>query len=390
LQARLKQSFAQPRKANTCQRGRSSDFVASRSTARKLMSQTGANAGAMRPAPISVIIPAYNAAAFILKTIAYVRAQTLPVAELIVVDDGSTDRTAELAAAAGARVIRQANAGPSAARNAGLRAATQPWVAFLDADDTWQADKLERQWAALALCPEACAVACDYDVIDGAGGVVRGSAFTRWRRCAGIEPESQRVGADSVYFPRVTTRFFIEGFFPQPSTVLLRRELVAARGAFDETLRLAEDFECFLRLLATGGLVIVTLPLVSYRRHGGNSSHDQLRMYRAIHEVCARVAARPALYPAEAGATIEDWLAVHALEVGRWLMDEARGAEARRLFAQALRRSRGRRPALLWLFSFSPPALFRRAVQLKRAFVRRGLLTDEFGFGPLVARGRVV
>ncbi|HEX8070574.1 MAG TPA: glycosyltransferase [Pyrinomonadaceae bacterium] len=358
------------------------------------MLQTGA---ATRPAPITVIIPAFNAAAFIAEAVAQVRAQTLPVAELLVVDDGSTDRTAELAAAAGARVICQANAGPSAARNAGLRAATQPWVAFLDADDLWRADKLERQWAALALCPEARAVACDYDVVDAAGRTVRGASFraacgaaqrdgAAARQVGGeaqqVSAEARRVGADGVYFSRVTMHFF-ECFFPLPSTLMLRRDLIVARGAFDETLRLVADFECYLRLLAGGDLIVVALPLVSYRRHDGNCSRDQLLMYRAMRDLRARVAARPTLYPAEAGATIEHWLTASALEVGRWLMDEARLAEARRCFAQAVRSGGGRRAALLWLFSFGPAALFRRAVRLKRAFVRRCLLTDELGFGPL-------
>ncbi|MDQ3806198.1 MAG: glycosyltransferase family 2 protein, partial [Acidobacteriota bacterium] len=114
------------------------------------------------PAPISVIIPAYNAERFIAQTIESVHAQTLPVAEVIVVDDGSSDRTAEVARALRARVISQPNRGLSAARNAGLKAATQPWVALLDADDLWARSKIEHQWDAVRRCPAAGVVACGY------------------------------------------------------------------------------------------------------------------------------------------------------------------------------------------------------------------------------------
>src|SRR5262244_3231712 len=92
--------------------------------------------------PISVVIPAYNAAAFIAEALESVRAQTRAAAEVIVVDNGSTDASPRLAEAAGACVLRLERPGVSRARNVGIRAATQPWIAFLDADDLWQPDKL--------------------------------------------------------------------------------------------------------------------------------------------------------------------------------------------------------------------------------------------------------
>ncbi|MBE0534885.1 MAG: glycosyltransferase family 2 protein [Phycisphaerae bacterium] len=96
---------------------------------------------------ISVVIPAYNAGRYIGRALDSVLAQTRPADEIIVVDDGSTDNTAEVVAPYGeaVRFIQQENAGASVARNTGITAATCEWIAFLDADDEWLADKLHLQ-----------------------------------------------------------------------------------------------------------------------------------------------------------------------------------------------------------------------------------------------------
>lgn len=104
---------------------------------------------------VSVVIPAYNAAPHITAALESVLAQPVRPLEIIVVNDGSTDTTAELAAAFGERVtvLHQPNQGISAAINRGIQAARGEWLAFLDADDLWTADRLEKQFAALAVQP---------------------------------------------------------------------------------------------------------------------------------------------------------------------------------------------------------------------------------------------
>src|SRR6185312_11793255 len=115
---------------------------------------------------ISVVIPAYNAAAYVGDALASIAAQTCRPAEVIVVDDGSADDTAAIAAAAGAIVIRQPNGGASAARNAGVARARSQWIAFLDADDRWLPEYVERVAAAARYCPDVAAIFTDYALED--------------------------------------------------------------------------------------------------------------------------------------------------------------------------------------------------------------------------------
>src|SRR5512141_947607 len=112
---------------------------------------------------ISVVIPAFNSAAFVRDAIASVRGQTVPVAEIIVVDDGSTDDTEQACRSCAANVhyVFQRNRGPAAARNRGIAESHGEFVAFLDADDLWVSDKIARQLRALAAHPDAALVAGD-------------------------------------------------------------------------------------------------------------------------------------------------------------------------------------------------------------------------------------
>jgi glycosyltransferase involved in cell wall biosynthesis len=97
--------------------------------------------------PISVIIPVYNGAAFLEEAVESIRRQKVPVGEIVVVDDGSTDESVAIASRLGSdiRILSQANAGPAAARNRGIEMARHDVIAFLDADDLWPDDKLELQ-----------------------------------------------------------------------------------------------------------------------------------------------------------------------------------------------------------------------------------------------------
>jgi hypothetical protein len=203
----------------------------------------------LRAIRVSVIIPAYNAARSLPRTIDSVLAQTFPPAEIIVVDDGSADDTAAVAEAYGdrVRVIRKANGGPASARNLGAREASGEWLALLDADDQWLSNKLERQLP-----------------------------YTR-------PPEVGLVHSLICQQPmNVPLRLTFEDLWDRNwicnSTVLVRRDAFMALGGFDETRELisVEDYNLWTRLAASRWqIVLCPEQLTRYARGIGISSNAE-------------------------------------------------------------------------------------------------------------------
>jgi glycosyltransferase involved in cell wall biosynthesis len=172
--------------------------------------------------PISVIIPVFNGERFLAEAIKSVLGQTLPAAEVIVVDDGSTDGSSEIAHGFGPSVhyIRQTNQGPAAARNVGVNAARGQMLAFLDADDFWLPEKLAKQSAMLQQQGDGYVV-CRFHLI--------------------LEP--------NVAWPAALNRAYYEsepaGFLP--SGLLVARTAWENVGPFDPSYRVGEDSEWFFR-----------------------------------------------------------------------------------------------------------------------------------------------
>jgi glycosyltransferase involved in cell wall biosynthesis len=195
---------------------------------------------------ISVIIPAYNSAAYIEAALQSALEQTYPPSEIIVIDDGSADDTAAKAGSYPVRVLRQRNGGPAAARNAGIREATGEWIAFLDADDSWIPEKLERQVGHLG---------------DPALGIVSSSA--RWQ--SGL----------------VSTEQLWEGNRVLTSCCLARRRAIVEAGYFDEDPGLIslEDYNLWLRIAAKGwSIKTVREDLCHYSPAAGSLSSQTERM----------------------------------------------------------------------------------------------------------------
>ncbi|MGA2392545.1 MAG: glycosyltransferase [Candidatus Lustribacter sp.] len=243
---------------------------------------------------ISVVIPAYNAAAHLEATLASVAAQLEAPAEVIVVDDGSTDATAAIAAAAGAHVIRQANGGVSAARNAGVGAARSDWIAFLDADDRWLPAFTARVSAAARYCPDVAAIFTDYALEDPAAPCASWFAADRsYRALRGYEiaPGVRRFAGADLALSLVHSRAFIS-----TSALVIRRAALSKCGGFDESLRRAEDLELMLRLLARATAVAVEEPLSVYRKHGANLTADETACAAAERRVWRTVIGAPERY----------------------------------------------------------------------------------------------
>lgn len=213
---------------------------------------------------VSVVIPAYNYARYLLDAVTSVSLQNWEPLEIIVIDDGSTDETPSVLAAirdSRLRVIRQANAGLSAARNTGIRAARHEFIAFLDADDRWSPDFLATVAGRLAtLPPEFIMAACGFQRITEDGRPVE---------------QPMRV----VPPPKVlTARDFTLRNRIFPSSVIVRKSAFENNGDFDTALRSSEDRDMWIRLTTRHCAAYIDTPLVQIRRHGHNMSKHAVRM----------------------------------------------------------------------------------------------------------------
>ncbi len=204
---------------------------------------------------VSVIIPTYNRAALVQEAVAAVLAQTCRDWELLVVDDGSTDGTSNALAGLGGslRVLRSPRRrGVSAARNLGIAAARGEWLAFLDSDDLWLPEKLERQMAFMAAHPRL---------------LISQTEETWVRRGVRVNPPRTHKKEGGRIFLRSLERCLVS-----PSAVVVHRSLLDEHGGFDENLPAAEDYDLWLRLAWRYEVGLLPEPLVIKR--GGHP--DQL------------------------------------------------------------------------------------------------------------------
>lgn len=222
-------------------------------------------------APIDVVIPVYNGARFIEKALRSVLNQDLLPAQIIVVDDGSTDETASIVhgvrGEVPVRYLYKENGGLSSARNAGVRACTASYVAFLDADDEWYPDKLSEQFALFLESPfrNLAAVYCRYDLID--------ENSLPDERGHIVEPDPFNRG---LIFDRLLAGNMITG---SGSGILVKSEVLRKVGDFDESLSACEDWDLWLRLAREHEFDYVPRKLVRIRRHDSNMQRDAHRMF---------------------------------------------------------------------------------------------------------------
>lgn len=261
---------------------------------------------------VSVIVPAWNAAATIDATLRSIRAQTHRPLEIIVVDDGSTDATAAIAEQHAAvdvrvRVLRQENAGVAAARNLGIAASHGAFVAPVDADDLWAATKIERQIARFAQGDDRIGlVYCGYAVIDADDRILRT-----------VLPMTE----GDVRAAIVEANFVGNG-----SGALFRRAALDGCGGYDATLRArgaqgCEDHMIYFRVALDWAFGVVPEALLGYRLLPGAMSRDPARMLRS-HEMC--LAEFAAAWPDGAAAIARGrrvyrrWMLERVVAFGPW------------------------------------------------------------------------
>lgn len=248
--------------------------------------------------PISVVMAAYNREDCIGASLESALAQTAKPAQILVVDDGSSDATAAVAQSYPVTVLRQQNAGVSAARNAAIRAATQPWIAFHDSDDLWLPDKLALQWEALKRCPDAGIAFCDFSQFNDGGTVVHETLATydSYRTLARTKTAPDTYCCDRASLCQA----FARSNFMVTSSVIVRRDLLLSVGLFDEALRHREDYELLLRLVAVTSAACVERPLVRFRLHTTSASKEWMPMLVARSLIADRILLQPERYPSAA------------------------------------------------------------------------------------------
>jgi len=221
---------------------------------------------------VSVIVPSYNMAHFLPEAVQSALAQSYPNLEVLIVDDGSTDDTPQVVRQwegnPRVRVHRQANGGLSDARNQGIALTRGPFIALLDADDTWATDKLAQQMRLFAGRPEVGVVYSDVALMD---------------------PEGKPLPRGPMRMHRgwISGALLIENFVPASSAVA-RRECFERHGGFDTRLRTGEDYDMWLRLSPHYQFDFVPEPAIHYRIWGGQMSKD----YRARYETGIRTMER--------------------------------------------------------------------------------------------------
>ena len=313
-------------------------------------------------APVTVVIPAYNAAATLDRAIDSVERQTWIPAEILVVDDGSTDATLEVARARSVDVLSGVNCGASAARNRGIADANQPWVAFLDADDEWLPEKLELQLDAAAHAPDVDLLACDFFRVPR---VAHESTFLKADFAAMSRVSRERLTATAFRTGPRHGGFADAAMFMFPSGMLVRREAALEVGGFDPDVRLIEDADFALRLLTQSDIVVVDRPLFRYHIHGGNSSADDVSMMLAFLALARKMENVPSAYPRE---FVERFRGVAPVRVRAATIDLLRRGDTRQ--ARKLLRTDGwkldRGRWLLTAASHMPEWLLRSAVRLWR------------------------
>jgi glycosyltransferase involved in cell wall biosynthesis len=265
---------------------------------------------------VSVVTATYNAAAYVPLAVRSALAQTYAPIEVHVVDDGSTDETAEVLREFSndgrVTVHRQANLGQAAAKNRGIRESRGALVAFLDADDLWHRDKLERQVPTLLASPRAGVLYSDFDCIDEHGREI---------------PPPPRAP----YGGRITDRLFIDNFV-NFNTTLVKRECFERMGLFDETLPMGIDWDLWLRISTRYEFIYLDQRTMWYRIWPGQMSKNAARRFECTLRIMERfVREHPgALSP---DTIAEGWAHTYANRARTLTLAHERSAALRCLFA---------------------------------------------------------
>jgi glycosyltransferase involved in cell wall biosynthesis len=308
-------------------------------------------------ATVSVIMPAYNVAAYIGAAIESVKAQTCTDWELLIADDGSTDETAGIARAcagqdARIRLLQQPNRGISAARNLAIAESTGGFLAFLDSDDLWEPGYLAAQLATFERHPEV-------DIVSGNGWYLG----------------SRRHGRPVRPYPDQRPQPTLATILADEESIFImavvRRRVFDTIGGFDEALRTNEDYDFWVRAAIAGFRFMRNdEPLGHYRRRNDSASASEIRMLTGILRVFDKLRPQLADRPAELGiaeAQVARFERERLAAGAREALDTGKVDLAAEYLADLYRHSGGAAVKLAGVMARWTPRLLARAYRLRRA-----------------------
>lgn len=226
---------------------------------------------------ISVVIPAFNEEKYICDALDSIKAQTKEVAEIIVVNDGSTDSTAQkvkLWSKANAQVVLNYieidNSGLAAARNKGIEAAKSEWIALLDGDDIWLPEHISTLSSTLEKFPSVRFVFAD--AIRFGENFDPSNSESNYLKSEKIAPHIIEEKDESALLGKSFQAELTKGSFIPCCSTLINKSCINACGNFDETRTYGEDRECWLRILSINSAAVCRLPVSRVRYHEANKS----------------------------------------------------------------------------------------------------------------------
>ena len=292
---------------------------------------------------VSVIIPTYKRAHLVSQAIESVLAQTYTDYEIIVVNDGSPDNTDQVLASFGDQItaIHQENLGVAAARNAGIMAASGRYIAFVDDDDLWLPNKLEKQIACLESTPKIGLVYSDMFCFND-----RGFLPNTWAKAYSILPFEQ------------TWTLFGRNCISTPSSVVVRRECLDAVGGFDETLICCEDYDLWLRISEKFSVYFMNQPLGNFRISANSLSSRENQELMAVNllRVKEKALNRNINLQKLPLMVLDQCFYIGYLRLAYFYIQRYQGQKARSVLAY-YRQARGMTTPFEWLWMISFPLL---------------------------------
>ena len=294
---------------------------------------------------VSVVIPAFNAELFIGETIDSVLAQTYPAYEVIVVDDGSSDRTRELVTerfGTRVRLVVQENQGPSAARNAGAAAARGDYLAVIDADDIWLPKKLSGQVEILKQNPDIGFLCGNMVEFDDTSRDEQDHFSKR-----GL---TQEYFGHAVYVKDAFRKLFFKNFI-STSTVLMRTSVFRDSGGFDPSFRFSEDYLLWLRISRITCLGYQPDVWTLKRKHSFNLTNDIGVNVKIRPRVLDQIMKEHSDYIALKNINVSQRYAYAYFQLGRWRLYMDRNPRVSQNFLRSLRYRLSFRTALYFVLT---------------------------------------